>query len=1030
VSLIRSYLIITVPLLACLSATASAENKLYTTEMLANMAENIANHAWARQIRASAVAKAARYLEVPDEELAKWVPDPRIPRAVYVHESGCPNCGLAMRKYGNYAWIISEDLPYKVECPSCGSVYPSNDYQAFIDSGFQDRSLLIGDYPDDGWGWTSPEYGEARKYWFVAWYNHWMARRRLLPAIQYLRDAYLYTSDARYAHKCAVLLWQLAEYYPRYDYVNQSRNGTEINPGYQGRLLNHTWETGTMTICATAYGAIAPAFTKPDPELEQLSGRSTDQVRDLIEEQLLRSMAYEVVNETRYIAGNYGSHQRGLLQVAATLKDKPGTPSSEEMLDWILNNKEYNIYTMMPLHDALANLVLRDGVPFESPGYNMGWVNNLTTIAELLQANGIDVTEVPRFKKLYDWLIDIVAAGQFTPALGDSDNMSHRNRLWPASTFLSAYRMYRDPLYARALLDVSPNLPQNIFAAPITDELEQAAETVEAAPGFDSKHLSGYGLAILQNSNPEEPVAASLFYGLFVGHSHRDKMHLDLFAQDASLMPDFGYPETANATDPRRFGFFAHTISHNTVMVDQSSQEATRGRCEAYDSGTICQYVEAQNDGVYPQCSQYRRSVAMVNATSAQAYVVDIFRVDGGEQHDWLVHGTHADFESNLNLSAPREGTLAGPEVEYGYFYDDEKMGAVPYGNIVYTTYRGSGFQFLYNVQEAPIKPNAVAQWNLITSGERAVPLVRANEGAFLKAFLIGEDERIFVCDGKPQQNQSGTPESVKFLVRRRAGDDLKSIFTTVFEPGAEEGLIDSVTPLATPHDQLVALRIELSSGHIHYYFNSPTAVEETEIEDGIHFAGQVGFLDLDPTGEVEQAYMYNATLLSRGDWSLTDEGPAKTTIASCDYVENSITLADPPLAGREIDRMTVIINTGGYGGAFEVTGTDGERKLLFGDQEPIRSRAYVKQIKPEERTLVTPTIFYFIEPGMHLVSEAYQPIAQLDSWGRGALIADRDFTAEQWLDADGDGTIRAYIMEYGPGDEVTVPSSVRYKRR
>jgi hypothetical protein len=998
--------------------------------MLANMAENIANHAWARQIRASAVAKAARYLEVPDEELAKWVPDPRIPRAVYVHESGCPNCGLAMRKYGNYAWIISEDLPYKVECPSCGSVYPSNDYQAFIDSGFQDRSLLIGDYPDDGWGWTSPEYGEARKYWFVAWYNHWMARRRLLPAIQYLRDAYLYTSDARYAHKCAVLLWQLAEYYPRYDYVNQSRNGTEINPGYQGRLLNHTWETGTMTICATAYGAIAPAFTKPDPELEQLSGRSTDQVRDLIEEQLLRSMAYEVVNETRYIAGNYGSHQRGLLQVAATLKDKPGTPSSEEMLDWILNNKEYNIYTMMPLHDALANLVLRDGVPFESPGYNMGWVNNLTTIAELLQANGIDVTEVPRFKKLYDWLIDIVAAGQFTPALGDSDNMSHRNRLWPASTFLSAYRMYRDPLYARALLDVSPNLPQNIFAAPITDELEQAAETVEAAPGFDSKHLSGYGLAILQNSNPEEPVAASLFYGLFVGHSHRDKMHLDLFAQDASLMPDFGYPETANATDPRRFGFFAHTISHNTVMVDQSSQEATRGRCEAYDSGTICQYVEAQNDGVYPQCSQYRRSVAMVNATSAQAYVVDIFRVDGGEQHDWLVHGTHADFESNLNLSAPREGTLAGPEVEYGYFYDDEKMGAVPYGNIVYTTYRGSGFQFLYNVQEAPIKPNAVAQWNLITSGERAVPLVRANEGAFLKAFLIGEDERIFVCDGKPQQNQSGTPESVKFLVRRRAGDDLKSIFTTVFEPGAEEGLIDSVTPLATPHDQLVALRIELSSGHIHYYFNSPTAVEETEIEDGIHFAGQVGFLDLDPTGEVEQAYMYNATLLSRGDWSLTDEGPAKTTIASCDYVENSITLADPPLAGREIDRMTVIINTGGYGGAFEVTGTDGERKLLFGDQEPIRSRAYVKQIKPEERTLVTPTIFYFIEPGMHLVSEAYQPIAQLDSWGRGALIADRDFTAEQWLDADGDGTIRAYIMEYGPGDEVTVPSSVRYKRR
>jgi hypothetical protein len=56
-----------------------------------------------------------------------------------------------------------------------------------------------------------------------------MISRRLLPAITDLSEAYLYTDDPKYAEKCAVLLWQLAEYYPDYDYTNKSRYGTEVN---------------------------------------------------------------------------------------------------------------------------------------------------------------------------------------------------------------------------------------------------------------------------------------------------------------------------------------------------------------------------------------------------------------------------------------------------------------------------------------------------------------------------------------------------------------------------------------------------------------------------------------------------------------------------------------------------------------------------------------------------------------------------------------------------------------------------------
>jgi len=608
--------------------------------------------------------------------------------------------------------------------------------------------------------------------------------------------------------------------------------------------------------------------------------------------------------------------------------------------------------------------------------------------------------------------------------------MSNRSRRWSEMEYLFAYRTYRDPLYAKFLVSMHPEAGQDILEPPIAEELQQAAASVEDELGYASHHLAAYGLATLQNGNVQHPIAASLFYGGFTHHSHRDNMHLDIFAQNCSMVPDLGYPETCNSNDPRRAGFFWHTISHNTVMVDKSVQANGRGRCLAYDAGPICQYVEVQNDKVYRQCETYRRSVAMVEASPDRSYFIDIFRVKGGKQHDWLVHGSHADFESNLPLSEPRaEGTLAGPDVKYGYYYDDEKLGKAPYGSVSYFSYRGSSFQFLYNVQEAELSPDAYARWNFITSGDRAVGIMKGNQGAYLKAFLVGDDERIFVCDGKPQQNRRDTPESVKFVVRRRTGDNLQSTFTTVFEPGAGEQLISSVTPLDTVNEDLVALKIKLNSGATHYYFNAPEPIKETEIADGIRFAGRVGYLAVDGRGEVEKAYLHDATLLAKGNWRLEGDGPATTTIASCDYEENSITLADPVLADRAILGATAIINCGGYGSSFVIKGVEGDDTLLLGDQDPLCSRVLVKQVKTEDKQVLSPTSLYFPQPTMHVVNEAFETVAKVVSFTRGVLTTDTALQAKHFPDADGDGATRAYIMEYGPGDSVLIPASIRYQR-
>ena len=155
---------------------------LYTADQVENIRANLSSFAWAREERDRVVKAVETELGLGLEALVRYVPDPRIPRSAYVHETECPNCGLAMRKFGLYSWIIDPAKPFKLTCPNCKSVYPSNDYQAFFDSGLKDRSLLTGDHPDDGWGWESPTY-PGRKYWFVAYYNHWLTRRLLLPAI-------------------------------------------------------------------------------------------------------------------------------------------------------------------------------------------------------------------------------------------------------------------------------------------------------------------------------------------------------------------------------------------------------------------------------------------------------------------------------------------------------------------------------------------------------------------------------------------------------------------------------------------------------------------------------------------------------------------------------------------------------------------------------------------------------------------------------------------------------------------------------
>ena len=91
----------------------------------------------------------------------------------------------------------------------------------------------------------------------------------------------------------------------------------------------------------------------------------------------------------------------------------------------------------------------------------------------------------------------------------------------------------------------------------------------------------------------------------------------------------------------------------------------------------------------------------MVDISPRDGYVVDVFRVSGGYQHDYSIHGPDGEFSvQGLELSAPRkQGTLAGENVPFGYLYDAPQLEKPGYSG-GYSGYEGSGFSYLRAVQE------------------------------------------------------------------------------------------------------------------------------------------------------------------------------------------------------------------------------------------------------------------------------------------------------------------------------------------
>lgn len=765
---------------------------LFTDVEISLARRNISKYPEAKAIKDKVERAAEPWLEWADEDLRKLMPDARVPRAFDLNVKGCPVHGDTIFKKGRYSWIIDPKKPLQVTCPVGAETYPTNDYATYYHSNFKEKKDWDTKYVDDGWGWIGPD---GERYWFVAYSNHWMWYK-INDAISNLSQTYLLTGDKRYAHKATVMLYRLAEIYPSMDHAKQSRYGlmsAAAGRVYNGKIVNSIWETGLSRQLVIAYDMIWNSIDS-DAELQKLHGKNGPEIRSFIEANLLEDIMDAYFE--RKISGNFGMHQNTLLHTVIVRQNVDREKYLRMLIDEPNKSGAHS-----GIRYALYNSVFRDGLPLESPHYNALWINAISTIAELLNKGGLSLYEEPRLRMIYDAQINSVAVKNFTPAIGDSGSPLGEI-IGKGNAYKIAHNAYNEPRYlswssgggaqrASTFSDFN-----SLFVSPV----ERKPQTPVITTAQPSRLFAGYGLGILNNKADNSGV--SLTYGYHGSHYHWDFLNFELYANGQKMMPDLGYPDQMNAYVPGIYSWSQNTISHNTVVVDAQKQAQNKpGVLHNFANAPFARSVDASSQA-YPQATVYRRNLVMVDVDENNSYTVDFFRVNGGKQHDYSLHGPpgEATTQNNGTWSAKQPGTLAGSGVDVGQMYDNKTMRVKGFSG-GYSSYRGSGFQHLFNVQNLE-KGKGVVEYRHVL-----------DKTAQLRIHLLPVDQqKVFIADAYDLPVKKS--HTIKYVVARREStnsEPLKSTFVSLLEPYSSTAYVKDAKLLALNFGSGMAVEVSRS---------------------------------------------------------------------------------------------------------------------------------------------------------------------------------------------------------------------------
>ncbi len=639
---------------------------------------NASQYGWAKTIQNNLIQKARPWLDCTDEELWESMFGPDITRTWMVWSDGiCPSCRKDVKMY---TWKIDIwNHPFKVQCPHCQQLFPTNDFQAYYHSGLDengvfvpgkaDRQLLYNqDHPgtddllrmfgvDDGEG-----YVEGNKRWrFIGYYliaGQW--RQKIVGGITNLSEAYFVTGNPVYARKAAILLDRIADLYPLFDFQSQ------------GLVYEKSGHRGYVTVWHDACEEVR--------ELAQAYDRIYDGIRN--DNQLVaflsqKAKQYQLESTKTNFADIQKNIEVRIFQHTLDHKKRidsnfPNTPiallTMETVLGWP-NNRERIISL---LSDILTESVKEDGMTGEKglSGYTTIFPRSFAKL--ISRFDRLDSSLLPElFKqfpdlhKTYRFHIDTWCMEKYYPREGDCSCFGGQcpNYLGAIcstilqntepSMFQFLWRIFEithDPDFVKVLFRENnfstKGLPYDIC---VTDPLqfEQRVQKVIQKHGCDFKlgdiNLEQWGLSILRSGEGANRRAVWLDHDSGGRHSHHDGLNIGLFAKGVDLLPDFGYPPVGyGGWNAPKAVWYKQTAAHNTVVVDGKDHKSADGKTTLWGSGKQLDMVSVSAPELIDG-DRYERTLVKVDISENDFYVIDLFQVSGGRRHELFIASNLGD---------------------------------------------------------------------------------------------------------------------------------------------------------------------------------------------------------------------------------------------------------------------------------------------------------------------------------------------------------------------------------------------------
>lgn len=725
---------------------------------------------------------------------------------------------------------------------------------------------------DDGYGFVTGKTFDVggktviENKTFIAYYNtHALWLGELNNAQSSLRMAYLYTGDAKYGRTGAILTDRIADVYPDFDLDPYPQYYASHGMSFRGKILGKIRDYGAADSFARSYDTFWPAMEDPQvvDYLSQKASQykfknpktSAQLIRTNCENGILREI-YKAVRDYR-INGNFGMHQQTLATAAVILDTNPET---KEWIDFCfksggkVSNYEYSGGNVSA---QLVDIIDRDGHGAESsPEYNVGWLSNTMQFADEIEGYdkypSADLYNNPKFIRMQTALMELTMCSRFTPTIGDSGVFGSADLVDKLSGLIKTYTKLGDPNIARLAYIINGQKTTGMHADIFTKNPEEIVSKInevikeDAALRLGSHLLSGYGFAALRDgywikdADDAKTVDTQRGFWMCFGnsslsHSHKDKLNLDVYAYGLDLAPDLGYPESSG-NNANRNEWMNQTLSHNTVLVNEATQKnILNANPMHFDDGGKVKVMDVDVPGAYDAASIYRRTVVMIEANDGISYGIDFFRVKGGNDHLYSFHALSNEATvENVTLINQEGGTSAGVDVPWG----------PAEANATYPT----GYNWLRDIQksENPGTGTFSVDWK-ITDFHKVLPITRNLHLrlTMLNDFNLGE---VTIASGTPPQ-LSGNPEKVKYLIARRSGNELDSLFTSVIEPYDNDRYLSNMisvpttvlagTPVAD--DMVKAIKVTHTSGRVDYIVYATNNQVTYRIDDAFDFKGFIG---------------------------------------------------------------------------------------------------------------------------------------------------------------------------------------------